>query len=144
MKPETLCKKHGVELIARPNGHHQIKGKLLVNYYPDARSAYIAGTKAGRKGVDWHTAIQMSNEQPVAFGKKDSRSKKGYRKDRARLIKKGVTNCHWCNTPLTLDSSTLEHIIPLDLGGLDNDNNKTLACNKCNQERGNSMPELNK
>ena len=64
-----------------------------------------------------------------------------YKKARRRLLKKHPF-CHWCNTLLTEETATLEHIIPLKRGGLDNDNNRTLACEPCNQERGHDMPEI--
>lgn len=54
MKMSTYCKKKGVELKDCGNGHYQIKGKILVNWYPESKgsTAYIAGTKASIKHVD--------------------------------------------------------------------------------------------
>jgi 5-methylcytosine-specific restriction endonuclease McrA len=43
---------------------------------------------------------------------------------------------------LTLDTSTMDHVIPLHRGGLDNANNRVLACEPCNSKRGHDMPEL--
>ena len=142
---KRLCKKQDIDLVELPNGHFQIKGKLLVNYYPDSkkRTCYVAGTVQGKRACTPRQAIEMANTAPEVSHKKDSRSG-GSRAKRAALIKKGVTDCRWCKKPLTLDDSTLEHVIPLNRGGLDNANNRTLACADCNHDRADGMPELDK
>ena len=143
MNIKSLAKKHGVEYKERGNGHIQLKGALLVNYYPQskAKTAYIAGTTEGKKNVTPKQAIQMCFTEPSGIKKKDKR-KGNSRLKRQRMIDKGIKNCHWCGVEIDIDSSTLEHIIPLDKGGLENANNRTLACEKCNNERGNKMIEL--
>lgn len=142
-KLRRAAEARGLEVIDRGNGHWQLKGPLLVNYYPDSKSksAYVAGTKKARKGVTPEEAVAMCFEAPQFQGEKDKR-KKNSRSKRAALIRKGVTACYWCGKPLTLDRSTLEHKIPLAIGGLDNANNRTLACADCNHSRGSNMSEL--
>ena len=128
------------------NGHYKIHGKLLVNYYPLSanRTAYVDGTTKGVKGVMPAQAIEMSQRQPqiAPAHLKDLRAKNS-REIRLRMMK-GRTEvpCHWCGTMIHLHTSTIEHVIPLDRGGLDNANNRVLACEPCNKARGNSMPEL--
>ncbi len=145
MKLKTLAEKSGVAYSEKPNGHIQLKGELLVNYYPESknRSAYVAGTKKAIKHVSPEQAIKMCFEAPKSQGKKDKR-KGNSRPKRRAMLKKGIKNCFWCGASLNLDNSTIEHIIPLARGGLDNANNRTLACEKCNQKRGSNMPELEK
>lgn len=150
MKPETrikkLCDKAGFDVVFRPNGHWQIKGPLLVNYYPNARTAYIAGTTEKLKNVTIDRAVELASECPDLY-KKDKR-KGNTRLLRERMFKK-QKRCHWCGEPMNLVSpptnpldATIEHIVPLSKGGLDNSNNRTLAHKKCNQARGNEMTEL--
>ena len=143
MNLKKLAEKSGVEYIDKGNGHVQLKGALLVNYYPDSKSksAYVAGTKKAVKRVTPKEAVAMCFQAPESQGAKDRRGGNSRRK-RLALLKRGVTECWWCEKPLTIDTSTLEHIIPLDRGGLDNANNRTLACLKCNNDRGNNMPEI--
>jgi len=141
---KQLCIDRGVEYYERGNnGHIQLKGALLVNYYPNSKnkSAYVAGTKKALKGVTHEQAIDMCFNAPVSQGKNDTRGRNGRRK-RAQMLKKGITKCYWCKCPLTLDTSTIEHIIPLVRGGLEHSNNRTLACEDCNHGRGSDMPEL--
>jgi 5-methylcytosine-specific restriction endonuclease McrA len=128
-------------------GHFQIRGQLLVNYYPwgNKRTAYVAGTTGGVRRVTQAQAVAMAFEAPPLADpkRKDSRHGKP-RRQRARLIRMNGAHCHWCKQPVTIDTSTVEHVIPLARGGLDNHNNRVLACAPCNNGRGHDMPELAK
>ena len=135
----------GLKVVDRGNGHFQIAGgPLLVNYYPLSKkhSAYVAGTTSKKVGVTPEQAVEMAFTPPpaVRYGNRDERRGhyRGARKKMLRFSKK----CFWCGAILTLDTSTLDHKIPLALGGLDNANNWVLACEPCNHDRGSSMPEL--
>jgi 5-methylcytosine-specific restriction endonuclease McrA len=78
-------------------------------------------------------------------------ARKDERRGHYRAAKKkmmAVTpHCYWCKRKLTMEigspnQATLDHKIPLALGGLDNANNWVLACEPCNHDRGSKMPEL--
>ena len=140
---ESAAKAKGITIVDRGNGHLQLTGgPLLVNYYPESknRTAYVAGTTKRAVGVDPERAVSMCFTAPVSRGKKDSR-RKTYKSIKWKLYQKSK-RCHWCKELFKLKDLTLEHIIPLDRGGLDNANNMTLACAPCNHARGNNMPEL--
>ncbi len=147
---ERLCKEKGIELeaVGWPfgNGHYKIHGKLIVNYYPLSAklTAYVKGTTKGIQNVTPAHAIEMSQNEPkvVRAGNKDERAGNS-RAIRYKMLKgRTFVKCHWCDTMIDLNTSTIEHIVPLDRGGLENANNRTLACKPCNEGRGNSMPEL--
>ena len=123
-------------------GHIQIKGSLIVNYYPDSkkRTAYVCGMVGSAKRVSPQKAVTMANEPPINNGFKAPRLK-NYKSAKTKLLAKNK-NCHWCKEPLTRATATLDHVIPLSRGGLNNDNNYVLACEPCNSKRGNSMPEV--
>jgi hypothetical protein len=53
---------------------------------------------------------------------------------RLRLMAVRRECCH-CGVPLTMETATLEHIVPVVFGG-GNGRNLTLACSPCNWERG--------
>ena len=142
---EKAATERGLKVVERGQGHFQITGgPLLGNYYPLAkrRAAYVAGTTGRRVGVTAKQAVEMAFLPPERRGlaRKDERRGK-YRGARRRLLLFS-NKCHWCGKPLTLDTSTLDHKIPLALGGLDNANNWVLACEPCNHDRGSEMPEL--
>ncbi len=139
-----LAKKYNVQIKEHPNGHFHIRGKLLVNYWPDSknRTVYIAGTKYGFNNMSPEMAVEMSTREPYKQRLKVKRKKQGFYWHIKKELFKKIKNCHWCNVPLTKETVTLEHIIPLKRGGLDNRNNMTLACWSCNKKRGCNMPEL--
>lgn len=140
---EEMAAEKGLTIKHCGNGHYQIKSKYLcVNYYPDSakRTAYVNKTIGGKKHVSWEEAMQMALEQPNLPSNSSAR-KKTYAKAKANLYKR-IKNCHWCGDPLDPKTMTLEHIVPLSIGGLDNFNNYTLACKDCNEMRGCNMPEL--
>lgn len=148
---ERLARAAGIRLTkpgfpSNQNGHYQIHGKLLVNYYPDSakKTAYVAGTKKGIQGVTPEMALEMSMREPdrVPDHMKDTRSRNSKAIRRKMFRGRETVPCCWCGEPITLETSTIEHKIPLDRGGLDNANNRVLACAPCNNKRGNNMPEL--
>jgi hypothetical protein len=135
----------GLGVIERPNGHIQfIGGHLLVNYYPFSRrrAAYIAGTTKKFDNVSIEQAVAMAlKPPPVADHSRKQERRGNYRSNRRRLIDKDP-HCYWCRCVLNLDTSTMDHVIPLGRGGLDNANNRVLACESCNNKRGSDMPEI--
>jgi hypothetical protein len=48
--------------------------------------------------------------------------------------------CQWCQCPLTRDTATTDHLIPLSRGGSNAWHNLCLACRSCNQGRKNNLP----
>ena len=145
MREYEKCKAAGVTLEKKSKAHWQFKGALLVNYYPATGTAYIAGTKAGVKGVSIDQAIAMTKSAPPL--EQANRQRKSWHKAAKRQMFDKNHRCHWCGVekslhPLDKNFATIEHILPLSRGGLDNRNNMTLACITCNQERGNTMTEL--
>jgi len=149
-KLQVHAEKYNLMIKELKNGHVQIiGGPLLVNYYPfsDKRTAYIAGTKKGIENVSMKKAIKMAITQPdvIPKDKKDKRSRQEKNKKIKKQLLKIRPNCEWCNRPLNQKTvTTLEHIIPLHRGGLNNRNNMTLACEECNNERGHNMIEIEK
>jgi hypothetical protein len=141
---ETAANARGLTVRKLNESHYQITGgPLLVNYYPFSakRTAYVAGTTAGVENVPPEKAVAMCFRAPtIGALPKDSRGKTTAKK--ARLYARDPF-CRWCgkqfNSP---QEATIEHIIPLARGGLDNMNNLALAHEKCNHERGHNMPEL--
>ena len=144
-KLEKLATEKGLTVVDRGNGHLQIVGgPLLVNYYPLSKkhSAYVAGTTSKKTGVTPENAVEMAFIPPPVAVTKDRR-KGNYRSEKRKMIQ--ICNkCHWCGIKLTLETATMEHVIPLYRGGLDNANNRVLACKPCNSRRGHEMPELRK
>lgn len=52
----------------------------------------------------------------------------------------GIVNCFICDKPITKEEyATLEHILPVSLGGTDDMCNLALSHQKCNHTRGNKI-----
>lgn len=141
-----IAEERGAEVIVRSSSHIQIRGKMLVNYYPfgSKRSAYVAGTKNAKKGVTPRQAVAMAFNLPP---KVKAKRRKSYKDVKEKLWNHGIRTCRWCGLDLVLEagennSATLEHIVPLSRGGVENRNNYSLACQNCNNWRGEDMPEL--
>ena len=145
-----LASDKGLKVKDCGNGHLQITGgPLLVNYYPTSkrRTAYVGSTREGRHGVTPEKAVEFALTPPPVVAVPTERGGSS-RREKIKMLRRQRT-CHWCKCPLSLDGNvpgtvkaTLEHIVPLKRGGLDNANNKTLACEPCNRKRGHEMPEI--
>ena len=48
--------------------------------------------------------------------------------------------CVYCASPLTSDSATLDHVIPVSRGGGHAPGNLVIACQACNQLKGDALP----
>lgn len=142
----------GATVTVRDNGHFQIKGALLVNFYPFSKksTAYVAATTRGLHHATPLQAVAMAFEAPpMADAKhKAERGNQGrYARWKRRMWKAGFKHCFWCKEVMNRiggspEQMTLDHKIPLARGGLDNPNNWVPAHSKCNQARGHDMTEL--
>ncbi len=66
-----------------------------------------------------------------------------------RLRHRDGDRCFWCGTGFVMgwtgptlpdDAPTIDHVIPRSKGGTNDLDNLLLACNKCNNKRGDQMP----
>ena len=146
-----------IRALGPQKNHIQIIGGPLspVNYYPDSkkRSAYVAGTTQRKNNVTPEEAVEMAFKPPVLRPeqRKDKRGLSGTANGRRRIVSRlrgeYGDNCHWCKEIMVFYGdgplrATIEHVIPLNRGGLDNENNMRLAHKHCNNKRGGDMPEL--
>jgi DNA-directed RNA polymerase subunit RPC12/RpoP len=59
---------------------------------------------------------------------------------RNRIHKKSEHICPYCGKKLTLKNRTLDHIVPISLGGnIFHEPNAVICCRECNEEKGNLM-----
>src|SRR5690606_34861041 len=127
--------------------HFQIKGVYLVNYYPLAKtqSLYVAGTVGSVKRASPDKAVQIAAGESgfKLNAEKAERKRRSYKAERKRLWNAGARACYWCKVAFnSFAEATLEHIVPLSKGGLDNPNNYALAHKECNHGRGNLLPHV--
>lgn len=60
---------------------------------------------------------------------------------RRMLYNKADGRCQLCGRKILFESITLDHIIPLKMGGKDNIDNLQIACNICNRSKSSYLPD---
>lgn len=60
---------------------------------------------------------------------------------RKRLLERGGCQCVFCGKRMTLDNSTMDHVVPRSKGGQDTPANLVMACLNCNQTKADRTPE---
>jgi len=139
----AMAKAEGLEAKEFPKFHWQVMGAgLTVNYWPRSKNqkVYISGTTEASLTYASPKDVFAAAKRPPIVERKVPR-KASYKRHRLRMLRVRPL-CHWCNMRLDEKTATIEHVIPLSRGGLNNANNLKLACEPCNKKRGNSMPEL--
>jgi len=61
------------------------------------------------------------------------------RRERQRMFDAGQTTCRYCSKPLTPETATIDHVLPISLGGDHSPQNMVLSCQPCNHRRGEIM-----
>jgi 5-methylcytosine-specific restriction endonuclease McrA len=122
-------------------------GMVLVNVYPFSNKGfriYVAGTASATESNPKNAFhVAKTGELSHAIGPKRNRrrsSPKYYRRIKKLLFDKRP-HCGYCDAKLTLEEATIDHIIPLDRGGSNGQDNLRLACKACNGKKGNQMPK---
>jgi 5-methylcytosine-specific restriction endonuclease McrA len=60
---------------------------------------------------------------------------------RVRIIERDNSTCYMCKRKLPFEEVTLEHVIPRSRGGDDSEANLKVACEPCNNRKGDRLPE---
>lgn len=103
---------------------NQAKKYLWSHQDRKTQGYYIYDTEKER--VIWKQVVQRKHRSAMT---------------REMLYKQYDGRCQLCGKKLTLDNMTLDHIVPLNLGGADRLENIQIACFACNQLKKNILPE---
>lgn len=80
--------------------------------------------------------------QDITCGCGTKRKRKSYTREERKIIyDKSYGRCELCGKRLVFEEMTLDHIIPISLGGADNMDNLQAACYSCNQFKSNILPD---
>ena len=128
---------HGSEVLAPTNPYEVVRfttqdGVAIIFKDADGeitkdRNGAFGVLRCFRKKRNWNGG-----------GKRDRKPRSASRR---RLLVNSIAkrdgwNCMYCGATLTLETATIEHIVPLAGNGLDDLRNMTLACATCNREAG--------
>lgn len=94
---------------------------------------YYRPCKIFRKSYKYHNNIVVVGLR--YYGRNVKRRTNGYSKEFLEE-NPGDNFCLYCNTLLTEDNITADHIIPVSKGGNNSKINLVASCNDCNEERG--------
>jgi len=134
------CEARGYEIKALPNSHYQINvGNALFNYYPRSKrkTLYINGTNQGINDCSVYDVIKIIEKKvDIKLPKTKKISNKVFKES----LYKDTKVCFYCGLSLSFSDATVDHIMPLSKGGLNNRNNVCLCCYKCNSSKGSSVP----
>lgn len=125
------------------NGHWRIEGgRFQVNWYPWSRrrTAYVNRTNGAysRSCHEIHELVNLAMAEPGVQTESKRAKRRKYRAVKLRILGQSPW-CHWCKIPLDAAAGTIDHIVPLSRGGTNGPDNLVLACEPCNQGRGNSV-----
>jgi 5-methylcytosine-specific restriction endonuclease McrA len=56
-------------------------------------------------------------------------------RQKRKVLLQTTQECYYCCVPLSLDTSTIDHIVPKSKGGSNDINNYCLCCYQCNQKK---------
>jgi hypothetical protein len=140
---QAVAKSKGLLATDCGNGHWRLEGPdFKANWYPRSRrqSLYINGMTKGFDGVATvERALELALNPTLVAAPPKAERKKSYKKVKQRLLAQNPF-CIWCKNPLTAETATIDHVIPLSRGGTNGTDNMRLACNGCNQSRKNKLP----
>ena len=96
--------------------------------------------KAKGKTKGYYVADEQANN-PVPVKKVKKIQRKQYSRDVRKLIYSHADGrCALCGNPIAFEEMTLDHIVPLAMGGADEVENLQCSCKACNQFKGSILP----
>ncbi len=132
------CQQKGLQAKECSPWHWQVLGgKFLVNYFhgKNGASIHLGKTNHSIAGSD-ELAIKYANELPKIEPSK--RKYSGYSKYKKRLFRKSNI-CSICKKGMNYEDASIDHIIPISKGGMNNPANYQLTHAHCNSQKGDNV-----
>ncbi len=126
-KFEKWLMQQGAEILPVTNSYEALrfKGKEIGIIYTSGKASGLYAyetVKCFQRGVPW-------DGKPIRVGGNSNKKK-------TKLIDRDGTKCFFCGYEMGEDT-TIEHLIPLSMGGPNDLHNTVLCHDECNQEVGN-------
>lgn len=140
---KALAATYGLQVQPTKKGELFINGSNKAIYYdPEVKLLRVVGEGAFCP-VEPGEAVMRATMglPPLERRAKRGRGGTGLKKIRLALLAKDP-HCFWCGTTLTVESSTLDHLVPKARGGSNGRQNLVLACGPCNQDKAHESWEV--
>ena len=85
-----------------------------------------------------HSASWETKVPAVMILNKFSKKKVGVRYSKQNVFLRDGYMCQYCGTDVTRNTATLDHVLPVSLGGKSTYENSVCACGTCNANKGNN------
>ena len=125
-KFKTWLQQNGAEILPSSSDYEEIRFKGS-----EVGVKYKSGKFSGKYASNAYYCYKRNKNwdgRPIRTGRKNS-----YIKEKREIIKRDGSACFYCGNLLE-DDITLEHLIPLTAGGLNNLSNMVLAHEECNHK----------
>lgn len=127
VRERCVEKGEAFQLLGRPDNHGMASYKIPHN---DCELLTIAG--AG--GREYLVPSQVTIIVPAALPLHTPHP------TRHGIFQRDMGECQYCGKKLTMETATLDHVIPRSRGGLDIWTNLVLACGRCNARKADRLP----
>lgn len=121
--PKQVLKKHGIAEIPKGQPHYVFMRELEISPSELPELIEICDNKIS----EWYAKHPTENEEYSGWGLK-----------RVSLISK-YPYCTYCGSRPPDVELDIDHILPRDKGGTDDDKNLQVLCHKCNRAKGNHL-----
>jgi len=131
-------RKYNLDVIMHTDHHWQvIGGKYLVNFYPSKKTIYVNGMTEGQRGSDVRHVVNAALGKNVPLTQEKHKRKK-MTGVKAKLFR-NERHCAICGEPLTFETASVDHKIPLSKGGSNFRDNLQLVHIDCNFKKANKL-----
>src|SRR3972149_11661495 len=125
-------------------------GSTVVLMLPSGEEINLSGTEVAWPNLDeWGTIIRQSDVPEIFIGEEGGVRKVLQRKARweisgqtqQRVWARDHFACMYCHRKMGETLMTIDHWLPLELGGKNDESNYLTACNNCNKQKGMMTPQ---
>ncbi len=109
--------------------------------FPSINKAVTAIKKAPRKARSYYVCDINTKKICWRQNKRKSRRIQYSQSVREMIYKKADGRCELCGRKILYNNMTLDHIVPLAMGGEDAESNLQCTCKACNEFKGRILPE---
>ena len=127
------------------------QARSRIQRYKEKRRAYYEANKDRFR--EWNKEWRKKNREKIKIRDMKRRAKKyasggSFSVEDFQVcllqhkIKANQYYCHWCKRAMSRNEITLDHVMPLTLGGIHTKENIVIACRSCNCSKGKKHPDI--